>query len=301
MFSDILPILQCPVCGLDISQNMTCRSNHQFGLAENAISFLINSSEEIAIELQAAKRDAEADKQMLLNNPFTEKQLLEYDLIIKDVRQYIGTRKLGVILELGSGYCYAAHKIAAAFPDSQIIASDIYLPNTKETGRNLNNVNKIISSMDRLPFKDKSIDAIFVMSALHHASRLKDVFSECYRVLKKGGAFLIFDEITTSYFEPNKATNINATSKGYNDRLYKLSDYKSAARKAGFAFYLKFPSILKSYLKQMPPNQERIKPAKRALAKIIHRFSSAQILIRKTYPILLRLIILPSFFVCEKK
>lgn len=300
MFSDIISVLRCPICGSAVSGDMACANNHKFSLVEDAADFLVNPAKEITTELSAAKRDAEINRQMFLGRPFTEKQLFEYNLIAKDIQKYIGPKKYKVILELGSGHCYVAHKIAAAFPDSQIIASDIYFPNIEETERGPININKVVSSMDKLPFKDKSIDVIFVMSALHHASKLKAVFSECYRVLKKGGCFLIFDEITTSYFEPNKATNVDATSKGYNDRLYGLSDYKSAAKNAGFVFSLKFPSIMKSLLKRMPPNKERVKPAKRVLAKIIHNSRLFQILVEKCYPILLYFVILPSFFVCAK-
>jgi sterol 24-C-methyltransferase len=53
----------------------------------------------------------------------------------------------------------------------------------------------------KMPFADESFDAVFAIEVLCQAANLKNVYTECYRVLKKGGKFGFYEECMTDKFD----------------------------------------------------------------------------------------------------
>jgi ubiquinone/menaquinone biosynthesis C-methylase UbiE len=49
----------------------------------------------------------------------------------------------------------------------------------------------ILANAEYLPIKDNSFDAVLNISSIDHMNDYKKFITECYRVLKKGGKFLI--------------------------------------------------------------------------------------------------------------
>ena len=105
----------------------------------------------------------------------------------------------GMALEIGSGPGYVGLEWLKKTDATQLKGLDISHDmvkvakrNTKEYGFD-NRVEYIISSADKMPFKDNTFDGVFSTSSLHEWSKPEDVFDEIYRVLKPSGKFCICD------------------------------------------------------------------------------------------------------------
>jgi len=105
----------------------------------------------------------------------------------------------GMALEIGSGPGYVGLEWLKKTDATQLKGLDIShdmvkvaKKNTKEYGFD-KRVEYIISSADKLPFKDNTFDGVFSTSSLHEWSKPEDVFNEIYRVLKPSGKFCICD------------------------------------------------------------------------------------------------------------
>ncbi len=55
------------------------------------------------------------------------------------------------------------------------------------------------SSAYNLPFKDNSLDRLFLMFTCHHLGRVKEFLNEAYRCLKVGGEMVIIDPAVTTF------------------------------------------------------------------------------------------------------
>lgn len=55
------------------------------------------------------------------------------------------------------------------------------------------------SSAYSLPFKNDSLDRLFLMFTCHHLGRIKEFLNEAYRCLKAGGEMVIIDPAVTSF------------------------------------------------------------------------------------------------------
>ncbi len=86
------------------------------------------------------------------------------------------------------------------------VASDISEKMLKKAKENLSRINKpwltIKNSVNFLPFKSESFDIIFNMEAFYYYVKPEIVIREIYRVLKKGGIFLLL----VDFFKENKAS-----------------------------------------------------------------------------------------------
>lgn len=117
-----------------------------------------------------------------------------------------------------------------------------------------NKVVGCIGNFDKMELKDESVDFIFDFFSFHHSDNLDLTFSECYRVLKKGGFVLCLDKA-----RPNHLTDKDLKGmldKEYNnefkrhfgipikkkltrrmngEREYGLRDWQKAFQKSGFS------------------------------------------------------------------
>ena len=105
----------------------------------------------------------------------------------------------GMALEIGSGPGYVGLEWLKKTDETQLKGLDISHDmvkvakrNTKEYGFD-KRVEYIISSADKMPFKDNTFDGVFSTSSLHEWSKPEDVLNEIYRVLKPSGKFCIAD------------------------------------------------------------------------------------------------------------
>jgi len=52
-----------------------------------------------------------------------------------------------------------------------------------------------------MPFEESQFDAVYAIEATLHAPSLEDVYAQCFRVLKPGGKFGVFEWVLTDKFE----------------------------------------------------------------------------------------------------
>ena len=114
----------------------------------------------------------------------------------KLIAQYV---KDGVLLDLGCGD--GAYTVPCAKTGIKIIGGDISnkMMSLLMERADYNNIlldNVVLCRMNALdiPLKDESVECVIANSMLHLISHPEKVVDEIYRVLKKGGVFLCFDD-----------------------------------------------------------------------------------------------------------
>jgi ubiquinone/menaquinone biosynthesis C-methylase UbiE len=130
---------------------------------------------------------------------FKENEILflsdEENKIINPLRKF--DKKNSIFLELGGGNGRFAIKLMKE--GYFVIESDIAegsVNKVKQIAEKNNIKNGIYAIIDaeNLPFKNESVDAIFLVASLHHLPNPSIAISEIFRVLKKGGKLLILRE-----------------------------------------------------------------------------------------------------------
>jgi ubiquinone/menaquinone biosynthesis C-methylase UbiE len=117
-------------------------------------------------------------------------------LVINELK---GLNPEGNLADLGCGPGYLIKKMASAFPGISIIGLDISAEALESARQNVTkaDVSKRISfrrgDIEQLPFDDNSLDFVVSTLSLHHWAKPDQALGEIYRVLKKGGRFLLFD------------------------------------------------------------------------------------------------------------
>lgn len=98
------------------------------------------------------------------------------------------------VLELGCGVGITTKLIAKALPYAEIIALDYDAAQIKEAQKlKLNNVTFVIGDAAHLHFHDEHFDTVIQVLTFHHIPEYQKAMKEAYRVLKKGGHFLMLD------------------------------------------------------------------------------------------------------------
>ncbi len=130
---------------------------------------------------------------------FKENEILflsdEENKIINPLRKF--DQKNSIFLELGGGNGRFAIQLMKQ--GYSVIESDIAegsVNRVKQIAEKNNIQNGIYATIDaeNLPFKNESIDGIFLVASLHHLPNPSIAISEIFRVLKKGGRLLILRE-----------------------------------------------------------------------------------------------------------
>ncbi len=77
----------------------------------------------------------------------------------------------------------------------------------------------LVSSAYTLPFKDNSLDRLFLMFVFHHLGRVEEFLNEAYRCLKSGGEIVIIDPAITIfskfYYKYFHVDRIDIQAKGW--------------------------------------------------------------------------------------
>ena len=95
------------------------------------------------------------------------------------------------ILDVGFGDGVFSHAVSAAFPNSDVTATDTIIPPTLSAG----GITWIKGSVEQLPFVSESFDLVIVVLSMHHWKNKEKGIREITRVLKKGGRLIVGDPL----------------------------------------------------------------------------------------------------------
>jgi ubiquinone/menaquinone biosynthesis C-methylase UbiE len=104
-----------------------------------------------------------------------------------------------ICVDLGSGRGTDVLRLAEEVGEKGFVygidVSDEMLKKAERSASKLgvNNVKFIKSELETLPLEDNSVDLIISNCTINHAENKQKVWSEIYRILKKGGRFVVSD------------------------------------------------------------------------------------------------------------
>lgn len=109
------------------------------------------------------------------------------------------------VLEIGCGRGAGAKLIHQAFAPARLHAQDLDFEMIRKARRYLGTQSSngiLLSTADsgRIPFKDRSFDAVFDFGVLHHVPDWQTAVAEIGRVLKPGGRFY-FEELFPALYQ----------------------------------------------------------------------------------------------------
>lgn len=95
------------------------------------------------------------------------------------------------------------------------------------------NIDFIIGDIEILPFSKNAFNAVISNCVINHAKSKSKVFREIYRVLKKGGRFVISDAVTKESLPQEIKNNPEAQAQCFGGAITE-EEYLNAIRSAGF-------------------------------------------------------------------
>lgn len=208
--SIIYDALACPICKkpLDnIGASFRCESEHNFDLSKNGYVNLLMSG--------ASKQKRHGDDKLMLTSrrEFLDKGYFDSfaNKISSTVGKYLETKNEPDVLDVGCGEGYYIEKLISSIPEARFYGVDISKDAAVFAKKRLKDLCMVVASINKLPFKDRSIDCITNIFAPHNEN-------EFHRVMKDDGILLrgvpkekhlhelkeaIYDQVY-----PNKATVI---------------------------------------------------------------------------------------------
>jgi SAM-dependent methyltransferase len=157
------------------------------------------------------------------------------------------------VLELGAGRCWASAHLSRL--GCQVVALDVV--RAKEAGgletggvyleHGTPYFDRVLASMEQLPFRAGSFDLILSLASIHHSALLHQVVEGCNRVLRPGGTLALSSEPCVRVFKEKRVHN-EETEAGINEHVYDILDYQRAFRGAGMEPSYNLPGALVAML-----------------------------------------------------
>jgi len=137
----------------------------------------------------------------VVNNPL---RVIEQRLEIRLLKRMMSLTERGKILEVGCGRGAGAKLILKEFQSSSLYAMDLDLQMVQKAKAYLSRYEKgrvslCVADVFKLPFKDRTLDAVFGFGVLHHVPDWRGGAAEIARVLKTGGVYFIEEIYPPAY------------------------------------------------------------------------------------------------------
>ncbi|MEO5803905.1 MAG: methyltransferase domain-containing protein [Verrucomicrobiota bacterium] len=282
MKTKILDVLRCPRCSGQLtltsfkendvevrSGKLACEKNpeHVYEIEDGIIRFATGFDHE------AVKREIEyenstykgsdrlTDAKLIAQFPETLAELwphtCHFGPDFKVLIEHLDLKPDSWTLDIGTGPCWSSRLLAQR--GGNVIALDVNEANfyglkTSDILFEAHRVyfERILESMNNLPFANESIDFITFNASFHHTPDHYQTLRECNRVLKPGGTIAMVNEEFASLrhkiFPPGEATDTGS----HHSILY--SDFEKAVEQNQFDIQYFFAHHMREKLRRTIPN-----------------------------------------------
>ncbi|HOW27721.1 MAG TPA: methyltransferase domain-containing protein [Elusimicrobiota bacterium] len=158
------------------------------------------------------------------------------------------------LIDLGAGSCWSTAQFSkmgyhcAALDISPHPRAGLGAAETRFNA-SLPYFDRILASMDVIPFRDHSVDRVITMDSVHHASDLAATAREIFRVLRPGGFYIAAAEPVRGILKNRGIGKTEIEQYGWNEHSYSRGEYKGIFSTAGFDTRILFPASIGSRIK----------------------------------------------------
>ena len=175
-----------------------------------------------------------------INNRYSELAESECCLSCGGAINYAEPQKGEVCVDLGSGRGTDVLRMAESVGETGFVygidISDGMLEKARKNAEkfNIRNVRFVKSELEKLELPDKTADLVISNCTLNHAEDKQAVWDEIYRILKKGGRFVVSDIYATISIAEEYRTDPVAIAECWAGAVTR-NEYMQQLEKAGFA------------------------------------------------------------------
>ncbi len=258
----LLKALECPRCHAPLKVS-SCEENeneirrgrlscdgvdeHVYEIKEGIIHFATGFDheavkKEIAYENSTYKgSDRLTDSELISQFPETLAEIwphtCHFGPDFKVLMEHLDLKPDSWILDIGTGPCWSSRLLAQR--GGNVVALDVndanfYGLKTSDILFEAHDVyfDRILESMNNLPFRDESVDYVTFNASFHHTPDHYQTLKECWRVLKPGGRIAMVNEEFESLRHKFFPSGESCDTSSHHSIPY--SDFEKAARKFGF-------------------------------------------------------------------
>ncbi|GGD11491.1 class I SAM-dependent methyltransferase [Pontibacillus salipaludis] len=142
---------------------------------------------------------------------------------------WLQPHKTDKVLDIATGGGHVARTLAPLV--KSVVISDLTKPMLHAAATYLKayeNVDAVVADAEELPFLDESFDSVICRIAAHHFPNPERFIQEVARVLKKGGAFVLIDNVSSEHDEiADFYNNFEKKRDCSHQRALPISEWKS--------------------------------------------------------------------------
>ena len=106
----------------------------------------------------------------------------------------------GEILDVGCADGHLTAQIKGLLPDSSLTGVDLHLRSINYAKKKWPGIKFMMADARKLPFSDRKFDNVICVETLEHVPNNEKALDEIYRVLKKGGKFVVCQDTDSWLF-----------------------------------------------------------------------------------------------------